>query len=83
MFIFTENEGCRQHHQGLQNFNLSLWMKTPINKFFFVQTVRQANEMTRNITQLEKALSEKEGFISLAHTRLGNRAQRIGIELCR
>uniref|UniRef100_A0A1B6D5E5 Tektin n=1 Tax=Clastoptera arizonana TaxID=38151 RepID=A0A1B6D5E5_9HEMI len=47
------------------------------------ETVRQANEMTRNITQLEKALEEKEGFVALAHTRLGNRAQRIGIELCR
>lgn len=52
------------------------------NRIHF-QTVRQANEMTRNITQLEKAIAEKEGFMALAHTRLGNRAQRPGMELCR
>ena len=45
--------------------------------------MRQANEMTRNITRLEKAIAEKEGFMALAHTRLGNRAQRPGIELCK
>lgn len=39
--------------------------------------------MTRNITKLKKALAEKEGYMALAHTRLGNRAQRPGIELCR
>lgn len=39
--------------------------------------------MTRNITRLEKAIAEKEGFMALAHTRLGNRAQRPGVELCR
>lgn len=48
-----------------------------------LQTARQANEMMRNITKLEKAIAEKEGFMALAHTRLGNRAQRNGIELCR
>lgn len=41
------------------------------------------NEMVRNITRLEKAIAEKEGFMALAHTRLGNRAQRPGIELCK
>lgn len=39
--------------------------------------------MTRNITRLEKSLAEKEGFMALAHTRLGNRAQRPGVELCK
>lgn len=39
--------------------------------------------MTRNITKLEKALAEKEGFMALVHTRLGNRAQRPGVELCK
>lgn len=48
-----------------------------------LQITRQANEMTRNIIQLEKTLSENEGFMALAHTRLGNRAQRPGMELCR
>lgn len=43
--------------------------------------MRQANEMTRNITRLEKIIAEKEGFVALAHTRLGNRCQRPGLEL--
>lgn len=47
------------------------------------EIVRQVNEMTRTITNLEKSLAEKEGFMALAHTRLGNRAQRPGIELCK
>lgn len=47
------------------------------------EVVRQANEMTRAITRLEISIAEKEGFMALAHTRLGNRAQRDGVELCR
>lgn len=43
--------------------------------------MRQANEMSHNITNIEKALTEKEGFMALAHTRLGNRCQRPGLEL--
>lgn len=39
--------------------------------------------MTRTITDLEIALAEKEGYMALAHTRLGNRAQRPGMELCK
>lgn len=39
--------------------------------------------MSRNITQLQKAIQEKEGYMALAHTRLGNRAQRLRMELCR
>lgn len=41
----------------------------------------QANEMAKNITKLEKEIAEKEGFIALVHTRLGNRCQRPGLEL--
>ncbi|KAK9892862.1 hypothetical protein WA026_022543 [Henosepilachna vigintioctopunctata] len=47
------------------------------------EIVRQVNEMIMNITELEKAISNKEGFMALSHTRLGNRAQRDGAELCR
>uniref|UniRef100_A0A1Y1MRG8 Tektin n=3 Tax=Photinus pyralis TaxID=7054 RepID=A0A1Y1MRG8_PHOPY len=39
--------------------------------------------MTRNILKLEKSIVEKEGYMALAHTRLGRRAQRPGMELCR
>ena len=39
--------------------------------------------MVRNITRLEKAIAEKEGYMALAHTRLGHRAQRPAIELTR
>lgn len=45
--------------------------------------MRQVNEMTRNITKLEIAIQEKEGFMALSHTRLGKRAHRPGAELCR
>ncbi|XP_015514892.2 tektin-1 [Neodiprion pinetum] len=47
------------------------------------EIMRQANEMTRNITRLEKSIAEKEKYMALAHTRLGNRCQRPGLELCR
>ena len=47
------------------------------------QIMRQANEMTMNITRLEKSIADKEGFMALAHTRLGNRCQRPGLELTR
>lgn len=45
--------------------------------------MRQVNEMTRAITRLEKSIQEKEAYMALAHTRLGNRAQRPGVELCK
>lgn len=32
---------------------------------------------------MEKAITEKEGPVALVHTRLGNRAQRPGMELCK
>lgn len=44
---------------------------------------RQVNEMTRNITELEKAIADKEGYLALAHTRLGKRAHRPQVELVR
>lgn len=45
------------------------------------EIMRQANEMTRNITKIEKSIAEKEGYMALANTRLGNRCQRHGLEL--
>lgn len=46
-------------------------------------TTQKIVDMQDNILQLQKALSDKEGHIGLAHTRLGKRAQRIGAELVR
>ena len=43
----------------------------------------KVNDLTRNITSLEKELAEKERYVALSQMRLGNRAQRIGIELCK
>lgn len=43
---------------------------------------RQINDLSINITNLEKSIAQKENYMALAHTRLGNRAQRDGIELC-
>lgn len=39
--------------------------------------------MRRNITRIEVEIAKKEGYLALVHTRLGFRAQREGIELCR
>jgi hypothetical protein len=47
------------------------------------QTLRKANEMMRTITRLEKAIAEKEGFMTLAQTRLEHRAQRPATERTR
>lgn len=47
------------------------------------ETLRQANEMLCNITRLEKAIAEKEGFMALAHTRLEQRVKRSAIERTR
>lgn len=48
-----------------------------------LQVTRQINEMTRTIQKLQEQMADKEGYMALAHTRLGNRAQRPGMELCR
>ena len=45
--------------------------------------MQQTKEMSRNIARLEKIISEKEGFIALALTRLSNRKQRTSLELTR
>ncbi|KAH0567467.1 hypothetical protein KQX54_010251 [Cotesia glomerata] len=47
------------------------------------EIIKQANAMTQNITRLEKNIAEKEGFLALAHTRLGNRCHRPNLELTR
>jgi tektin-1 len=39
--------------------------------------------MLCNITRLEKAIAEKEGFMALAHTRLEQRVKRSAIERTR
>lgn len=45
--------------------------------------IKKVNDLTRNITKLEKELAEKERYVALSQMRLGNRAQRVGIELCK
>lgn len=47
------------------------------------ETTQKIADMQNNILQLQKALSDKEGHVALAHTRLGRRAQRVGAELVR
>ncbi|XP_013141490.1 PREDICTED: tektin-1-like [Papilio polytes] len=47
------------------------------------ETTEKISKMQHNILQLQKALSDKEGNVGLAHTRLGRRAQRISAELVR
>ncbi|XP_015114890.1 tektin-1 [Diachasma alloeum] len=43
--------------------------------------IEKANDMTLNIARLEKTIAEKEGFIALTHTRLGNRCRRPNLEM--
>lgn len=45
-------------------------------------TAQKVNDMSRNITNLEKELADMEGFVALCQMRLANRAQRPGVELC-
>ncbi|XP_053688785.1 tektin-1 [Sabethes cyaneus] len=47
------------------------------------ETVHQVNELTRNVTKLEKEIAEKEGYVALAQVRMANRAHRPGFELCK
>lgn len=47
------------------------------------ESSNQVNEITRNITKLEKELADKEGYIALVQMRLANRAQRPGVEMCK
>ncbi|KYQ56708.1 Long-chain fatty acid transport protein 4 [Trachymyrmex zeteki] len=44
------------------------------------EIIKQVTVMSSNITHLKKSIAEKEGFMALAHTRLGRRCQRPGIE---
>ncbi|XP_063366189.1 tektin-3-like [Cydia amplana] len=45
------------------------------------ETAKKISDMQNNIVELQKALAEKEGYIGLAHERLGRRSQRVGAEL--
>lgn len=44
--------------------------------------MRQANEMTCEVMSIEKSIAEKESYMGLAHTRLGNRCNLPTPELC-
>lgn len=58
-------------------------LKIPFKTFCFLSSTHQVNDLTRNLTKLEKELAEKERYVALSQMRLGNRAQRVGIELCK
>ncbi|XP_066601670.1 tektin-1 [Prorops nasuta] len=45
------------------------------------EIMRQAKEMGLNIERLQKAIEEKEPYMAVAQTRLGNRCQRPGFEM--
>ncbi|KOC67219.1 Tektin-1 [Habropoda laboriosa] len=47
------------------------------------EIMRQAADMKQNITRIEQSIADKECYLALAHTRLGNRCQRPGLELTR
>ncbi|XP_063366104.1 tektin-1-like [Cydia amplana] len=45
------------------------------------EVTEKAHAMQKNIDLLKKAIDDKEGYIGVAHTRLGRRAERVGAEL--
>ncbi|KAL6431396.1 hypothetical protein ACFW04_007197 [Cataglyphis niger] len=45
------------------------------------EIVKQINAMSTNIARIKKSLADKEGYMALAHTRLGHRCQRPRMEL--
>lgn len=45
--------------------------------------MRQASDMAQNIESIKQSIMQKECYLALAHTRLGNRCQRPGLELTR
>uniref|UniRef100_A0A8D8YTA0 Tektin n=1 Tax=Cacopsylla melanoneura TaxID=428564 RepID=A0A8D8YTA0_9HEMI len=47
------------------------------------ETLRSMNDTNNTIVDLDKAIQDKRGYIMLAHSRLGNRATRPGLELVR
>nr|XP_018901085.1 PREDICTED: tektin-4 isoform X2 [Bemisia tabaci] len=69
----------RAFHQRIDEYKEA---KSKLENQHF-ETLRQANEMIRNIDRLEKAISDKEAYMALARTRFNNRVHRPGIELCR
>lgn len=76
--IKLEGLHCGTANQVISRPN---WMAQFIDdKLLFALKV---NDLTRNITKLEKELAEKERYVALSQMRMGNRAQRIGIELCK
>ncbi|XP_055372964.1 tektin-1 [Condylostylus longicornis] len=46
-------------------------------------TLKHIMEIQSNIQRLEKEISDKEGYLALCQMRLGNRAQRPGLEMTR
>ena len=47
------------------------------------EIMRQASDMAQNIESIKQSIQQKECYLALAHTRLGNRCQRPGLELTR
>ncbi|KAK0174941.1 hypothetical protein PV327_010644 [Microctonus hyperodae] len=45
------------------------------------EVIKRVNAINETITKIDKNIREKEGFLALAHTRLGNRCQRPNMEL--
>ncbi|XP_029157564.1 tektin-1 [Nylanderia fulva] len=45
------------------------------------EIIKQIGAMSSNIARIKKSIADKEGFMALAHTRLGHRCQRPGMEL--
>lgn len=70
------NEAFRRRIAEMKEVKSKLEMKHS-------ETIRHVKEMMGNITKLQDAIARQGQFLALAHTRLGNRAQMSGMELCK
>lgn len=75
------NQVGRTNEAFIKRISETRYAKTVLENIHNL-TAQKVNDMSRNITNLEKELADKEGFVALCQMRLANRAQRPGVELC-
>ncbi|KAM0729178.1 Tektin-1 [Formica fusca] len=68
------NEAFRQRIEQTREAKIKLELQHS-------EIIKQINAMSSNIERIKKSIVDKEGYMALAHTRLGHRCQRPGMEL--
>lgn len=68
------NEAFRQRIEQTREAKIKLELQHS-------EIIKQINAMSSNIARIKRSIVDKEGYMALAHTRLGHRCQRPGMEL--